>query len=150
MDYLDGTRSRDFRYFLSSSASATGNTTCGIGGPSSAFHFSRQSHSSTDPWDVVVCSSRGQVYEGTVRRCPCLPPRQQRRQGSIGLLPRVPVSYHHRCLGPRDSREHLVTKIGDQDFVLQCRRCAEAAVYKAIALQKQCCFGSRCQDLRPS
>lgn len=33
------------------------------------------------------------------------------------------LSYHQRCLGPRNTREHLVTKIGHQDFVLQCRRC---------------------------
>ncbi|KAJ5569963.1 uncharacterized protein N7459_009393 [Penicillium hispanicum] len=32
-------------------------------------------------------------------------------------------SYHKACLGPRSSREHLVTKIGEDDFILQCRRC---------------------------
>ncbi|KAK4556642.1 hypothetical protein LTR86_006213 [Recurvomyces mirabilis] len=33
------------------------------------------------------------------------------------------LSYHKSCLGHRTGREHLVTKIGDGDFVLQCRRC---------------------------
>lgn len=33
------------------------------------------------------------------------------------------ASYHQYCLGPRSTREHLVTKIGEGDFVLQCRRC---------------------------
>ena len=33
------------------------------------------------------------------------------------------LSYHQKCLGPRNSRDHLVTKIGDDDFILQCRRC---------------------------
>ena len=33
------------------------------------------------------------------------------------------LSYHQKCLGPRNSRDHLVTKIGDNDFILQCRRC---------------------------
>lgn len=33
------------------------------------------------------------------------------------------LSFHHNCLGSRTSREHLVTKIGKGDFVLQCRRC---------------------------
>ena len=47
------------------------------------------------------------------------------------------VSYHHRCLGPRNSREHLVTKVGDQDFVLQCRRCVEVAVYKDHSAPRQ-------------
>lgn len=33
------------------------------------------------------------------------------------------LSYHQKCLGNRNAREHLVTKIGDDEFVLQCRRC---------------------------
>ncbi|EMC92106.1 hypothetical protein BAUCODRAFT_569387 [Baudoinia panamericana UAMH 10762] len=33
------------------------------------------------------------------------------------------LAYHKSCLGHRTGREHLVTKIGDGDFVLQCRRC---------------------------
>ena len=37
------------------------------------------------------------------------------------------MSYHQKCLGPRNSRDHLVTKIADQDFVLQCRRCIGTA-----------------------
>lgn len=37
------------------------------------------------------------------------------------------LSYHKGCLGNRSSRDHLVTKIGDGDFVLQCRRCVNAA-----------------------
>lgn len=32
-------------------------------------------------------------------------------------------SYHQSCLGPRGSREHLVTKIKEGSFILQCRRC---------------------------
>ena len=40
------------------------------------------------------------------------------------------VSYHQRCLGPRNSREHLVTKVGDRHFVLQCRRCIGAVKQK--------------------
>jgi chromodomain-helicase-DNA-binding protein 4 len=33
------------------------------------------------------------------------------------------LSYHKNCLGHRSGREHIITKIGDGDFVLQCRRC---------------------------
>lgn len=33
------------------------------------------------------------------------------------------ISYHQKCLGQRASRDHIVTKIGEEDFVLQCRRC---------------------------
>lgn len=36
-------------------------------------------------------------------------------------------SYHKVCLGSRGSREHLVTKTGDNLFVLQCRRCIGVA-----------------------
>lgn len=47
------------------------------------------------------------------------------------------VSYHQRCLGPRNSREHLVTKIDNEDFVLQCRRCVEVASRKDHTAPKQ-------------
>jgi chromodomain-helicase-DNA-binding protein 4 len=40
------------------------------------------------------------------------------------------VSYHKACLGPRNGREHLVTKVGDDDFVLQCRRCVNVPMRK--------------------
>ncbi|KAI9719058.1 MAG: hypothetical protein M1812_003688 [Candelaria pacifica] len=33
------------------------------------------------------------------------------------------VSYHRNCLGTRSQRGHLVTKVGEGNFVLQCRRC---------------------------
>jgi superfamily II DNA or RNA helicase len=33
------------------------------------------------------------------------------------------LAYHKNCLGNRSGREHLVTKVGDNDYVLQCRRC---------------------------
>ncbi|KAJ5168096.1 uncharacterized protein N7482_003690 [Penicillium canariense] len=36
-------------------------------------------------------------------------------------------SYHQQCLGPRSSREHLVTKIDEEHFILQCRRCLGVA-----------------------
>ena len=32
-------------------------------------------------------------------------------------------SYHKKCLGFRGTRDHLVTKVGEEMFVLQCRRC---------------------------
>ncbi|KAF2099730.1 hypothetical protein NA57DRAFT_18327, partial [Rhizodiscina lignyota] len=36
------------------------------------------------------------------------------------------LAYHKACLGTRTTREHLVTKVGEDDFVLQCRRCVNA------------------------
>ncbi|KAH6631102.1 hypothetical protein B0J18DRAFT_423137 [Chaetomium sp. MPI-SDFR-AT-0129] len=37
-------------------------------------------------------------------------------------------SYHKYCLGPRGTREHRVTKVGADSFVLQCRFCI--GIYK--------------------
>ncbi|KAF7508417.1 hypothetical protein GJ744_009270 [Endocarpon pusillum] len=39
-------------------------------------------------------------------------------------------SYHKVCLGNRGTREHLVTKVGEGHFVLQCRRCLGMAQHK--------------------
>ena len=39
-------------------------------------------------------------------------------------------SYHQKCLGPRNTRDHLVTKVAADDFVLQCRRCISFAKSK--------------------
>ncbi|KAF4625788.1 hypothetical protein G7Y89_g12379 [Cudoniella acicularis] len=33
------------------------------------------------------------------------------------------ISIHKVCLGYRSGREHMVTKVGVDDFVMQCRRC---------------------------
>lgn len=36
-------------------------------------------------------------------------------------------AYHKGCLGNRNGRDHLVTKFGEGDFVLQCKRCVNTA-----------------------
>ncbi|KAL8862594.1 MAG: hypothetical protein Q9178_001092 [Gyalolechia marmorata] len=51
-------------------------------------------------------------------------------KGKLVFCQGCTVSYHQRCLGPRNSREHLATKVGEQNFVLQCRRCIGAARQK--------------------
>ena len=40
------------------------------------------------------------------------------------------TAFHQKCLGPRTGREHLVTKIAPNSFVLQCRRCVGIAKSK--------------------
>lgn len=40
------------------------------------------------------------------------------------------LSYHKTCLGPRGTRDHIVTKIASDDFVLQCRHCVGVAIKK--------------------
>ena len=54
------------------------------------------------------------------------------------------MSYHLQCLGVRSTRDHLVTKIGHQDFVLQCRRCVEIARTRDPLAPRQ----GRCQRCR--
>ncbi|KAK6332912.1 hypothetical protein TWF696_002931 [Orbilia brochopaga] len=36
-------------------------------------------------------------------------------------------SFHKQCIGNRAAREHLVTKLSDNEFVLQCKRCIRRA-----------------------
>jgi chromodomain-helicase-DNA-binding protein 4 len=52
------------------------------------------------------------------------------------------LAYHKNCLGNRSSREHLVTKIGIDQFVLQCRRCINVYQKKDPTAPDL----SRCQD----
>ncbi|KAK7542654.1 PHD/FYVE-zinc-finger like domain-containing protein [Phyllosticta citribraziliensis] len=64
------------------------------------------------------------------------------------------LSYHKGCLGHRTGREHLVTKIAEDEFVLQCRRCVNAHKKRDIHapdLDKcQVCrkTGTACQPFR--
>ncbi|KAF4767916.1 hypothetical protein HAV15_002425 [Penicillium sp. str.  len=44
-------------------------------------------------------------------------------KGALVFCQGCTVSYHQGCLGDRSSRKHLVTKVDDGDFILQCSRC---------------------------
>lgn len=48
-------------------------------------------------------------------------------KGNLVFCQGCTSSYHKVCLGNRGTREHLVTKIGEGQFVLQCRRCLGTA-----------------------
>ena len=54
------------------------------------------------------------------------------------------LAYHKSCLGTRNSREHLVTKVGSGDSVLQCRRCVGYARKKEPTAPDQ----GKCADCR--
>ncbi|KAH9825833.1 PHD/FYVE-zinc-finger like domain [Teratosphaeria destructans] len=64
-------------------------------------------------------------------------------------------AYHKSCLGHRTNRDHLVTKVGDEDFVLQCRRCVALAKKKDPTApdQGRCSecreHGNACRPFRP-
>ncbi|KAJ5169695.1 SNF2-related protein [Penicillium coprophilum] len=44
-------------------------------------------------------------------------------KGSLVFCQGCTVSYHQGCLGDRSSRKHLVTKVAEGEFILQCSRC---------------------------
>lgn len=60
----------------------------------------------------------------------CFQPGDNDEKGRLIYCQGCTVSYHQKCLGPRNGREHLVTKVGEKDFVLQCRRCIGAPKQK--------------------
>ncbi|KAI5462421.1 PHD/FYVE-zinc-finger like domain-containing protein [Mariannaea sp. PMI_226] len=51
-----------------------------------------------------------------------------RQRGQLIYCQGCTLSYHKNCLGYRSAREHMVTKVGEDNFVLQCRFCV--GVYK--------------------
>ncbi|PNS19140.1 hypothetical protein CAC42_1876 [Sphaceloma murrayae] len=53
-------------------------------------------------------------------------------------------AYHKSCIRDRSTREHLVTKVGDEDFVLQCRRCIRIVQRKEPTAPDQ----SKCSDCK--
>ncbi|ESZ92582.1 hypothetical protein SBOR_7042 [Sclerotinia borealis F-4128] len=58
-------------------------------------------------------------------------------------------SIHRLCLGYRAGREHMVTKVGHENFVMQCRRCIGLAVKKdPLAPRLGAC--SSCNEPGPS
>lgn len=58
-------------------------------------------------------------------------------------------SIHKNCLGYRNNRDALVTKIGPENFIMQCRRCTRYATRKdALAPKLDTCQG--CKQLGAS
>lgn len=59
------------------------------------------------------------------------------------------LSFHKPCIGIRQTREHTVTKIGEDDFVLQCKFCVGRLRPKANFARQDMCqackkFGLSC------
>jgi chromodomain-helicase-DNA-binding protein 4 len=71
----------------------------------------------------------------------CGEPDDSEIKGNLVYCQSCTLSYHHRCLGPRNAREHLVTKIGKKDFILQCRRCLGVSIQKdPLSPDRGLCF----------
>ncbi|KAL8668139.1 MAG: hypothetical protein Q9202_000117 [Teloschistes flavicans] len=60
----------------------------------------------------------------------CDYPDEDEQKGILVYCQGCTMSYHQKCLGHRNSRDHLVTKVGELNFVLQCRRCIGMARQK--------------------
>lgn len=52
------------------------------------------------------------------------------RKGVLVYCQGCTNSHHKVCLGTRSTRDHLVTKVGEGHFILQCRRCIGIAKTK--------------------
>lgn len=71
----------------------------------------------------------------------CFEPDDSEEKGILIYCQGCSSSCHQKCLGSRNSREHLVTKIGNKDFVLQCRRCIHVSKQKdSLAPDQGLCF----------
>ncbi|KAL9088542.1 MAG: hypothetical protein Q9159_003032 [Coniocarpon cinnabarinum] len=70
-------------------------------------------------------------------------------QGPLVYCQGCSLAYHKPCLGHRTNREHLVTKVDDDEFVLQCRRCVNLARRKDPAAPDQAMCQS-CRDTGPA
>ena len=46
-----------------------------------------------------------------------------KRTGQLVYCQGCSLTFHRNCIGPRSAREHMVTKVGANDFVLQCKWC---------------------------
>ncbi|OJD11202.1 hypothetical protein AJ78_07978, partial [Emergomyces pasteurianus Ep9510] len=69
-------------------------------------------------------------------------------QGTLVFCQGCTTSYHQNCLGPRNQREHLVTKVGEGDFILQCRRCLGSSHIKdSLSPHQGAC--TQCHELGP-
>lgn len=62
-----------------------------------------------------------QFHSDTCDTCGEVGPSRSR--GALVYCQGCSYVYHADCIGHRSGREHLVTKVDDDDFVLQCRRC---------------------------
>ena len=78
----------------------------------------------------------------------CLHKGDSGEKGPLVFCQGCSNSHHKFCLGPRGTRDHLVTKVSELLFVLQCRRCIGVAQDKdPIAPHLGHC--SSCQEVGP-
>ncbi|ODA80234.1 hypothetical protein RJ55_03192 [Drechmeria coniospora] len=81
-------------------------------------------------------SAFGTVHMGTCHTC-----GGSKHRGQLVHCQGCSLSYHKHCLGVRSVRDHLVTKIADDSFVLQCKFCINIHRKR----DRNAPNGSRCQ-----
>ncbi|KAF7556104.1 hypothetical protein G7046_g6380 [Stylonectria norvegica] len=64
-----------------------------------------------------------------------------KQRGQLIYCQGCTLSYHKNCIGYRSAREHLATKVGEDNFVLQCRFCIGIYNKKDVNAPKH----SKCQ-----
>ncbi|UKZ92053.1 uncharacterized protein TrAFT101_007020 [Trichoderma asperellum] len=53
-----------------------------------------------------------------------------KQRGQLLYCQGCSLTYHKNCIGYRSNRDHMATKIGEDDFVLQCRFCLNTHLKK--------------------
>lgn len=61
----------------------------------------------------------------TVHMSTCHSCEGSKNKGQLVYCQGCTLTYHRHCLGPRSARDHLVTKVAEANFVLQCRFCIQ-------------------------
>ncbi|PYH46782.1 putative chromatin remodeling complex subunit (Chd3) [Aspergillus saccharolyticus JOP 1030-1] len=74
-------------------------------------------------------------HRGACKRCHVI--GDDYAKGPLVFCQGCTSSFHHQCLGPRAARDHLVTKVTDDLFVLQCRNCLGVSHSKDPAVPHQ-------------
>lgn len=81
---------------------------------------------------------------GTVHASRCVTCGHSGRRGQLVYCQGCTITMHKHCLGPRSARDHLVTKVGTEQFLLQCKHCIGAYTKN----DKKAPSYSRCQHCK--
>ncbi|KAI9643032.1 hypothetical protein NHQ30_008767 [Ciborinia camelliae] len=98
---------------------------------------------------VSAKSSFGSVHDQDCDVCGGTGKKSNKGTSNLIYCQGCSTSIHKICLGYRAGRDHMVTKVGHEHFVMQCRRCIGLAVKKdPLAPKLGAC--SSCNEPGPS
>jgi chromodomain-helicase-DNA-binding protein 4 len=90
---------------------------------------------------IPIDSSFASFHMDTCHTC-----SDSRQRGQLIYCQGCSLAYHKTCLGYRHGREHLVTKVEEENFVLQCKFCIN--IYRSKNATAP--YHSKCQGCRVS